>query len=252
MTTQDRTIEIGDYRFNEKKHVHELLVDGDYKPLIGVTTILSIIAKPALIQWAANQSVAFLEAAMKKLAEETEPTKLAGAIAVNWANFLEAAKTAHRKKKEAAGDVGSRVHEAIEVWIKTGEIIELDEQGQKMFDNFKEWVEKNNVKILKSELHVHSKSMWIGGILDLVIEMDGSRLIADIKTSSGIYNEHFFQMAAYDMCLEEMGEPKADGYLVINLKKTGEVDFKISQNKEINREAFKSALKLYQIINSLQ
>ena len=36
--------------FDAKKHVHTL----DGKNLTGVTTVLSVIAKPALIQWAAD------------------------------------------------------------------------------------------------------------------------------------------------------------------------------------------------------
>jgi hypothetical protein len=83
--------------------------------------------------------------------------------------------------------------------------------------------------------------------------MDGKKYIGDIKTSSGIYNEAFFQMGAYDLCLEEMGEhTDIEGYIVINLKKDGKMDLKRADNMGINREAFVHALGLYQIINSLK
>lgn len=231
--TQDRSKTIGSYSFDEETHKHTL----DGKPLSGVTTVLSVIAKPALIQWSANMAVEYIKL-----------NSLKGNLGYNVTlEKLEEAKFAHKKKKEKAGDWGSEVHSAIETWIQT----QSEEYDERIIP-FVAWAKENKVKFLESEKNVFSRELWLGGILDLVIELGGKRLIADIKTSSGIYNEHFFQMAAYDLCLEEMGEPKVDGYLVLNLKKTGEFDLKISYEKDINREAFKSALSLYKIINSLK
>ncbi len=249
---QDRSKTIGAYSFDEGKHAHKL----DGKPLCGVTTVLSVIAKPALIQWAANMACDYIK-------EKSASTANAGVRIYDVLDtVLDEARSAHRKKKEKAGDVGSEIHDGIEKLVKQsieqngGMLDNVKMKGEATpvtvcINNFIEWARENKVKFIESEKNVYSRNLWIGGILDLVVEMDGKRLIADIKTSSGIYNEHFFQMAAYDLCLEEMGE-KVDGYLVINLKKTGEFDLKITENKEINREAFKSALSLYKIINSLE
>jgi len=55
--------------------------------------------------------------------------------------FLKEARTAHRKKKEGAGDIGTEVHKAVEEWIKDKKEPDLDEQGMKMFNNFKTWSE---------------------------------------------------------------------------------------------------------------
>ena len=124
---------------------------------------------------------------------------------------------------------------------------------EKAFNNFVNWAEENSVKFLESEKHLWSEKMWTGGIVDLVIEMNGKKYIADIKTSSGIYNEAFFQMAAYDLMLKEMGEGKdIEGYIVINLKKDGTMDLKMATDMDLNQQAFLSALSLYQIINQLK
>ena len=82
----------------------------------------------------------------------------------------------------------------------------------------------------------------------MIFDMDGKKYIGDVKTASGIYNEAFFQMGAYDLCLEEQGY-ETDGYLVINIKKTGGFDLKVAENREINKRAFLSALELYKITN---
>ena len=163
------------------------------------------------------------------------------------------AKTVHRKKKESAGDWGTNVHKAIEEWIKEKKEPDLHENGTIVYGLFRQWAEKNKVEFLESEKHVWSEELWVGGICDLVIRMDGKKYIVDIKTSSGIYNEAFFQMGAYNLCLESMGEHKdIEGYLVINLKKDGTMDLKMAMDMELNKTAFKHALELHKIINSLK
>lgn len=227
------------YKFDEKRHIHTL----DDKPLIGVTTALSVISKPALIQWAANQVCEYVQENLRDLTDLGQ--------------VLGDAKYAHRRKKEKAGDVGTEAHKWIENWVLArmgkGEYPTLPENKvvQNMVKNFTGWAVGENINFLESEKNVWSEKLWIGGILDLVFEMNGKKFIGDIKTSSGIYNEHFFQMAAYELCLEEMGVKDIDGYLVINLKKDGTMDLKMGENREINKRAFLSALELHKIIKNL-
>lgn len=228
------------YTFDEKNHIHFL----DEKPLIGVTSALQVISKPFLIQWSANMAVDYIK------------TNSAGGGLLDYlvtGKTLEEAKTAHRKKKEKAGDWGTKVHKSIENWIKNDvQPIDLDEKGIEVFGKFRTWSIENKIKFLESEKHVYSKEFWIGGILDMVFEMGGKKYIGDVKTGSGIYNEHFFQMAAYELCLEEMGIKNIDGYIVINLKKDGKMDLKMAENRKLNQEAFKHALGLYKIMNNLK
>lgn len=224
------------YKFDFGQHIH--LLDG--KPLIGVTTALQVIAKPFLIQWSANMACDYVRTNLKDIEDLEE--------------ILTEAKLAHKKKKEKAGGWGTELHKAIEQWIKDGNepVLKGDNQ-QIVFDKFKDWAKKNGVEFLENEKHVYSKELWIGGVLDLVIKMDGKKYIGDIKTSSGIYNEAFFQMGAYNLCLEEMGEhTDVEGYLVINLKKDGKMDMKMAIDMQLNKDAFKCALGLYKIINSLK
>lgn len=232
------------YQFDAKEHIHTL----DGKPLMGVTTVLKVISKPALIQWAANMAVAHIIANALSGTKKTENNEDFAYLVTE--SLLEEARTAHRKKKESAGDWGTNVHKAIEEWIKEGKEPELDIMGITVFQKFIDWVKENKVEFLESEKHVWSKDLWIGGIVDLVIKIDGKKYIGDIKTSSGIYDEAFFQMGAYNLCLEEMGEHKdVEGYIVINLRKDGKMELKQAVDMETNKQAFKYALGLHKIIN---
>jgi CRISPR/Cas system-associated exonuclease Cas4 (RecB family) len=235
------------YKFNEEQHIHTL----DDIPLHGVTTVLKVISKPALIQWAATVSADLFRDEVQKWLDSDLPINRKLQENLSW--IYEQAKTAHRKKKEKAGDWGTTIHTAIEEWIKLKIESKLEGEQKIVFDKFKEWVKANKIEFLESEKHVYSRELWIGGILDLVFTMDGKKYIGDIKTASGIYQEAFFQMGAYDLCLEAMNEHRdIEGYIVINLKKDGTIDFKRADNMQVNRDAFLAALTLHKIINSLE
>ena len=237
------------YKFNKEKHIHTW----DDKPLHGVTTVLSVIAKPSLIQWAANMAIDYIEEKMFEPIDSYSSIEGGGMVDPK---ILKEARTAHRKKKEKAGDWGSEVHIEIERYVKNWILLKPSGTVDKTkYDEriklFTDWVEENKVELLESEKHVWSEKMWVGGICDLVIKMNGKKYIADIKTSSGIYNEYFYQMAAYALCLEDMGEHKdVEGYLVINLKKDGTMETKEVTDMLENKEAFKAALQLHKIINA--
>lgn len=235
------------YTFEKAKHLH--LYDG--KPLTGTTTILGVIAKPMLIQWAANQAVEYILANVLTKGETTSivPNKV-----------IEEAKTAHRKKKEAAGDWGTEVHAWIEKYALaciagTPEAASVPLEGLKgeACRHFMKWKTDNNVTILASERNVYSLDMWVGGICDLVLKIGDQVWLADVKTGSGIYPEHFFQMASYEMCLKEMGLfPDVAGYIVLNLKKDGTFEEKRSVSNAENQMAFKAALTLYRTQEKLK
>src|SRR3990167_4843288 len=98
---------MANFTFNEKEHLYEL----DGKPMTGVTTILSVIAKPALIQWAANEAVKYITEHIAELL--TFPI-----VKENVDKILEEARNAHRRKKEDAGSKGTDIHKEIEGMIK--------------------------------------------------------------------------------------------------------------------------------------
>lgn len=129
---------------------------------------------------------------------------------------------------------------------------QLDEQGMKMFEHFRKWTIDNKVKIIESEKHLYSESMFLGGILDMVVEIDGQNWIADIKTG-GVYPEAFYQMAAYQMMWEEMGlKEKITGHIILGLKKDGTFEEKRSVSNNDSKQAFMAAYKIYKITQKVQ
>ncbi len=215
---QDRSIEIvhnGDtYTFDEVKHAHML----NGKPLKGCTTLIDeTLSKPALVPWAVKTTIEWIKS-------HCGISPLGGGYLVTDVD-LENAKKEHSKRKTDAGDWGSRVHNACEEWCKTGVTPSPEEDIYESVMNFVNFISDNGFKVLDTERPVWSKEWWMGGIFDLVLEKDGKVYIADIKTSSGIYDSHFIQMGGYYKCLVEndwvkdYGVKEFTGAIVINLKK---------------------------------
>lgn len=235
------------FRFDPEAHVYTL----DGKPLHGVTSILRVINKPALIQWSADEACKHLRACRAAVGDAD--------FCSNFEAFLDEAKKAHQKKKEDAGAKGSDVHATVEQIVKNaidnygGVIPFVVHQENPQVSKFLDWAWSNKVKFLESEKRVYSEESWYAGTLDLVLEMDGKKYIADVKTSSGIYPEFYLQMAAYQGALEEMGEhTDIAGAMVINLPKKGGFEIGYNYAYEDNRLAFLAALVLYKQLNALK
>jgi len=221
------------YAFNEKRHLHTL----DGVALTGCTTVLSVVAKPALIQWAANMAVNHIRDSYQPLMPLDK-----------WEEILEEAREAHCKRKTDAGTWGTEMHALIEKHIK-GEKPIVPAGHFKAWENFLDWEKKNKIKFLESEKNIYSEKHWLGGIVDFVCEIDGDVWIGDIKTSgSGIYAEHFWQCAGYQLMLQEMGlYPNIKGYIILNLKENGKMLEKRSVSNGDNTKAFLSCLEIYRI-----
>lgn len=234
-----------EYQFKEKEHLHQVKVSGEWKNLTGCTTILSVIAKPQLISWAANIAVDYICSHLRELLCEGDEKQK---------QILNEARNAHTKRKTDAGQKGKAIHAEIEQFIKNwiafnkGEEyppIKYSEQALK----FIKWVSDNNVRFIASEKNIYSEKYFIGGIVDFICEIDGQIWIGDIKTSnSGIYPAHFWQCAGYDLMLQEcMPELKVDGYLILNIKENGEFKEKRSISNEENIKAFLACCDIYRI-----
>ena len=105
LKNDEKEVEIPVFRFDPIKHRYYL---GE-KQLTGVTTILGVLAKPALIQWAANEAVEYItEKAL--YFESTNDWKVSGDILVE-------ARTAHVRKRDKSADIGTVAHSWISDYI---------------------------------------------------------------------------------------------------------------------------------------
>lgn len=229
-----------DFKFNKEGHYYEL----DGKRLYGVTTVLGVIAKPALIPWAVKMAIDYIKDNCPSNEDYYSVTDL----------DLDNAKSAHRKKKEDAGSKGTDAHEIIEDLIKeaiaiNGGYLLPNLNKNEQVTNFTRWASSKNIKFLASEKQLYSESAWVAGTTDMVFEMDGKKYVGDVKTSSAIYPEYFYQMAAYRMMLEEMGEEGFDGSVVIRIGKDGkfnekkDIQYRFDYKTDLN--AFLGALAIF-------
>lgn len=239
-----------DFKFDDKKHVYTL----DGKRLYGVTSVLGVIAKPALIQWSANQAVEYIEKYFEGLKDNSLPWPAILAAAYT-DNLFKEARTAHRKKKEAAGDVGADVHAECEGLIKLaipngGKLTKNIVHGNQMVQKFINWAVENDVTFLASEKQMYSKEMWVAGTCDFTAKIGDKLFMGDIKTSSGIYGrEYFFQCAGYILMAEEHGE-KFDASIIVRLGKDGSFETKESHDLDTDKKGFRAALDLFKALET--
>jgi hypothetical protein len=174
------------------------------RPLSGVTSVLNVIAKPALIPWAVKMCVEYIKA----------NAPLNGGIYELPAPVLDEAQKAHTVKTKYAAGLGTDAHALVEIYIKqcisaTGgvpmEAHNILAPDPRVVE-FAEWaVERHNktgFKFILAEVPLADPKLAIAGTPDFIGEetVDGlwCPIIGDLKTGSGIYDRvYFFQMAAY-------------------------------------------------------
>ena len=214
-----------------------------YKTPIGslpsVTTILGILNKPALIPWAVKLSVEYLEKVMRAGKTYT-PEK--------FLEMLDAAKSRHRKIKQAAAITGTQVHDMLEKHILARLAgVKPPKETHICYKAFVIWEEKEKWEWIASEETVWSKKGY-AGTLDAIAKKDGETWLIDFKTSNRIYEEYIMQLAAYKHAYEERTGTKVDkaGIFQTN-RETGVSEWKVYTKKELGKalKAFNHLTKFY-------
>lgn len=135
------------------------------------------------------------------------------------------------KVNEEACDLGTRVHEHIEHWIKCkieglrfNRIILPDEAP--CMGAFWKWEKEHRVHYVKSEMFIYHPEGW-AGTLDIIAYVDDKLSLIDIKTSKGFYDTMELQLAAYSMGYEYIEKEKLERRYILRLdKKTGNPFFR--------------------------
>lgn len=175
---------------------HFYRVDGRDFLYPGVTTVLGVIAKPALIPWAANEAAKKIKAYLVQNATGRALT------ATEIDELVEQGRKAHIELKDAAADVGTRAHAAINTLIDGGKL-DLTDDIKPAVDAFMAFVGESHIKIEHGDRKIASLAHGYGGSLDALGIENGKLVVVDFKTSSGIYPEMGLQVAAYCEALRE-------------------------------------------------
>ena len=180
---------------------HITYKDSMEQKVVGVTTALGILAKPALIPWAWKRGKDGLEL---------------------------------YESRDKSADIGTITHERIKAYFSGYEIdnFNISQEAWKLSDNslisFYEWAGPRNIKPILIETPLVSEKYRYGGTPDVYGEMDNKLTLLDFKTGAGIYPEFFVQLAAYSKLLIENGYPH-EKIIILNLPKSEGDSFQVQQ-----------------------
>ena len=260
----------------------------------GVTSVLrDVIHKPDLLLWPMNE-------ALNKLFDQqydtdTEKYSIGSAKKALLApggqlteeslnEALQAARTAHTNRSDAAKDVGTIVHRAIELLVKgesktplrqalqenapetkSEEYEALIPIAEKAYKAFVEWTEQHEIVIVASELPIYHRQLNYAGTVDLVAQIDGKTYVIDFKTSNrskraplGVYAEYFLQLGGYYDAIrngqDDYFVDGSTGLAVINIGKDGKINTVTNRDIGIETEncatAFAFACRLHDWLES--
>lgn len=209
-----------------KFNAHQKYYTKDGVLVPGVTTVIGVLAKHALIPWANKLGLQGIEVG---------------------------------KYVDSLADIGTLAHRIIEAYLKkeTVDFSEYTPKQKEMAENsakkFFDWEKKNDFKIISSELQLVSEKNFFGGTCDIYADLNGKKTLIDIKTSKACYSEHFTQVAAYAILLEENGYQVEDAKILrIGREEAEGFDVKDVPLIEIHKEKFLACLKILQIDNRLK
>ena len=162
----------------KKARAHIRYKNKNGKIIPGVTTILSVLNKPALIPWANNLGLKGIDCT---------------------------------RYRDSMADIGTIAHLMIMEHL-SGKKQDLSEYSGADIDraencliSFFEWERSNKLKPLLVEVPLVSEKYQFGGTIDCYGDLDGKLTLIDFKTSKAIYPEMVHQVAAYRRLLVENG-----------------------------------------------
>lgn len=209
-----------------RAHLYRVVSDGQEYIFPGCTGILSIIGGDKtnmLMNWAKKESLNSVRRELMAIGASPiimEPHVVDGIIS-----------RAGKKPKEAldkAADIGTRLHDAVDCWIK-GLPIKLDDDLQNPFLAFKDWVTSCGIAIIMGDTAVASIDYGFGGKFDAIGMREGKLGILDWKTSNGLYDSYALQLAAYSRAAEETYGKRFEWGMAVRFDKNAQ----FSEYKEV-------------------
>lgn len=200
-----------------RTHTRYKLTSGKVVP--GVTTILGVLAKPALIHWAWDLGSKGID---------------------------------YRKYRDAAADVGTLAHAMIaaELGAEPPDLAayspETIDKAENAILSFYEWQKNRDIRPILVEQPLVSEQYRYGGTLDCLAMLDGVPTLLDIKTGKAIYPEMLHQLAAYRQLLLENGYEIQQAFILrVGRDETEGFDVKKVMDFEPHWEIFEACLRIY-------
>lgn len=205
-------------------HATYKLADGTRVP--GVTTILGVLNKPALIPWANKMG-------------------------------LQGIDTSKYVDKLAA--IGTLAHYLIQCHLQeeTPHLAAWSTEQVGLAENallsFFEWERGHLLEQVICEQQLVSEAFRYGGTIDCCAILDGIPTIVDFKTGKAIYAEHLYQVAAYRNLLEEQGQTvEAVRILQVGRDETEGFSERIVTDTSKHFQLFEHCLSIYRLKRELE
>jgi len=208
--------------------------------VIGVTTGLNVLAKPALLWWAYKQGFINYEELCKLIAKTLNNKKLEPEAKVEM--LLELMATFQvlglYEKRDEAANAGTLGHEFIENHLRglpdpstKGLPSKVVEKAEGCYITFLDWEKTHHLEVHGSEVQLTSEKLPFGGTLDHLINTSLTKPpdveILDIKTGKDIYFEAKVQVGTYGFLWEEHHPDRpVKGYHILRLGPNGEFTHK--------------------------
>lgn len=206
---------------DRKTKAHTRYKDSQGNIVPGVTTILGILNKPALIIWANKLGLRGIDST---------------------------------KYRDEMADIGTLAHYLIMSYLKK-EKPNTDDYSKEQIDkaencllSFFEWEKTHTIEPILIEAPLVSNLYGYGGTIDLYCKLDGEPTLIDFKTGKAIYPEMVYQLAAYEFLLIEHHYPIAQARLLrIGRDEDEGFEEKVRANLHLERRLFHSCLVIYQL-----
>ena len=207
-----------------KAHVVYKTADGKRVP--GATTITGLRAKPYLITWANNLGLEGIDS---------------------------------NKYRDAAAEIGTLAHAMIQAHIQdmTLDMSTVSPMQQDLAENavlsYLQWEKGHKIVPIICEEPMVSEKYKFGGTVDCYCMLDGRPVLIDFKTGKAIYDEYFWQTAAYAEILREHGHP-VDEVKILRVGRDASEGFEERGVSDTGKyfAAFKCLLDLYYIEKELK
>jgi hypothetical protein len=163
-------------REKTKAHIRYKGANGENVP--GVTTILGILNKPALVKWANNLGLQGIDSS---------------------------------RYRDEMADIGTLAHYLIMCHLtgQTPDTADYSPNQLEMAENatlsYYEWAKGHTIEPILVEEALVSDQYGYGGTVDLYAAVDGVKTLVDFKTGKALYPEMLYQLAAYKQLLQEHG-----------------------------------------------
>lgn len=190
----------------------------------GVTTIIGLRAKPALIEWAFR-------------------------IGRDNPNL-----NSVREYVDDLADIGTCAHLMLDCHLKDTEADLGDfapnvvTQAKNSVARYFDWATGKDIRVVSTDMEMVSDTHRFGGKLDVFADINGRRTVLDFKSGKHIYREHLMQVAAYAELLKEKGE-RVDEIRVLQIGRTGAEGFseRVLTDWQNHWLAFLALRQLYEI-----